>query len=303
MLLHHIITALLVAVAPAALTRGGGEFSSSPPLLDALCEPECSHQPVLNQEPDEDPESIETVEDLLDALESADADLASFSAVVKYIKEDLLLDDVQERRGTLYYRVAPETAQRQFAVLFTRLRFGKEWHDDLKDYVFDGRFLIERLHQEHQFFKREVVRPGETYDPLSIDGPFPLPIGQKKADLLRRFEATLLDPSTEGRLAGNYHMLLTARDRSDDDRLETVELWYDRETLLPTKAVVTEKTGDLSTVELANPARNPAELDQSVFSTQTPDPLDGWTIEISHLSPEQGGLGHSQKPRPGDDGQ
>lgn len=300
MLIHQIIASLMAMLAARAFS-GSVATHVSPPPPDARCEPECSHQPGTQVHQDTTPTQgpVSTVDDLLSALASADANLTSFSAVVKYVKEDLLLDDVQERRGTLRYRVDQDSGLRQFSVMFTRLRLGNVWHDDRKDYVFDGRFLVERLHVEHQFFKREVVRPGEQYDPLSIDGPFPLPIGQKKSDLLRRFDAKLLEPENEGRLAGHYHLMLTARDRTDGDRLDTVELWYDPASLLPTKAVVTEKTGDLSTVELAEPARNPADLDPGLFSTMTPDPLEGWKIEITHLDFGQEGMG--RKPVGGSD--
>jgi len=233
--------------------------------------------------------TIETADDLLDALEDADANLQDFSARLKYIKEDVLTTDRQERRGTIHYQVVPESGARQFAVLFTTLQLDERKFEEQKDYIFDGRYLVERITKERQFFKREVVRPGEEYDPLSIDGPFPLPIGQKKKAILRRFDTELITPDTEGRLKGFYHLKLTARDRTDEgDELDTVNLWYDPDTLLPAKAVVADKTGDLSIMELAKIESNTG-VKPDVFSTKLPEPRDGWMIEITNLQREPEG--------------
>lgn len=229
---------------------------------------------------------IDNVDALLEALERADEDLRDFTASIKYVKEDVLIGDTQERRGKIYFYVKPETEDskkiRQFAVHFESLMLGERKTEEIKDFIFDGRYLVERLPDQHQFFKREVVRAGEEFDPLSIDGPFPLPIGQKKSELLKRFEAKLLTADVEGRLAGFYHMLLTVRDQSDNDELEKIDLWYDPANLLPAKAIIIEKTGDINTVELAKIELN-AGLVADLFSTETPDPAEGWKIEISRL--------------------
>jgi len=48
------------------------------------------------------------------------------------------------------------------------------------------------------FQKRQVVAPGESFDPLSIDGPFPLPLGQKRETVLARFDVKLIEDDGEG---------------------------------------------------------------------------------------------------------
>ena len=63
-------------------------------------------------------------------------------------------------------------------------------------YAFDGQWVVEKTPADKQFTKRQVVPPGEDFDPLRIgEGPFPVPVGQRKADILDRFDAEIL-PAT-----------------------------------------------------------------------------------------------------------
>lgn len=237
--------------------------------------------------PEESPATIgapiRTVDELLDALEQADENLQHFTATIRYAKVQGLIGDEQVRKGTVHYRVEPGTGTRQFVISFRQLIIGNALEEEARDFIFDGHWLVERINDEKQFLKREVVRPGEAFDPLSIDGPFPLPIGQKKDDILQRFNAELLPAETEGRLAGYYRLRLTPRRPGDAEDLEQVDLWYDPATLLPGRAVIVEKGGDQSTVDLAG-IDTATAADPAMFDTTTPRPEDGWRIEVSRLN-------------------
>ena len=55
--------------------------------------------------------------------------------------------------------------------------------------MFDGQWLIEKRPDKKQFVAREIAAPGEDFDPLSIkEGIMPIPIGQRAADVLERFD-------------------------------------------------------------------------------------------------------------------
>ncbi|MFG0331346.1 MAG: outer membrane lipoprotein carrier protein LolA [Phycisphaerales bacterium] len=227
--------------------------------------------------------SIDSAEALLEALERSESDLRDLRGLVRYTTEQGLLGNVQVRTGDLFYRVDPAGETRQFAIHFKELRVDEKIESSSKDYVFDGRWLVERLNDEKQFFKREVVAPGDSFDALSLDGPFPLPIGQRKDEILKRFDARLLPPESSGRLAGHHHLELTPRDVTNElEDLEQVDLWYDSTTLLPLRAVVVEKSGDISTVDLAD-LRRDTGVDQSMFATESPDVGSGWRIEVTRL--------------------
>jgi len=232
--------------------------------------------------------AYESVDALLDALEKAAEPVHDLSAKIRYTTEDTLLGDTTTRTGALHFRRAPATGARQFAVRFVSLQSGDTVEKVSKDYIFDGIYLVERLNDEKQFFKRQTVRTGEQIDPLSIDGPFPLPLGQKKADILKRFEAAMLEPDAEGVRKGFLHIRLTARDRSAEENLDTVDLWYDPVTLMPSKVIVKEKaeSGDVNTAELADVTVNGPAADDSLYDTKEPAREEGWFVEIAPLKDE-----------------
>ena len=232
--------------------------------------------------------AYESVDALLDALEKAAEPVQNLSAKIRYTTEDTLLGDTTTRTGELHFRRAPATGARQFAVSFVSLQSGDTVEKVSKDYIFDGIYLVERLNDEKQFFKRQTVRTGEQIDPLSIDGPFPLPLGQKKADILKRFEAEMLEPDAEGARKGFLHIRLTARNRGQEENLDTVDLWYDPATLMPRKVIVKEKaeSGDINTAELAEVTVNGPAADDALYDTKEPAREEGWFVEIAPLKDE-----------------
>lgn len=247
-----------------------------------------------------DQQEIKTAEDLLDALDKADANLRDFSARILYSKEQGLLGDIQTRTGNLYFlnestNITNNNTEskriRKFRVEFEKLEMGDAVQTESKDYIFDGQWLVERINAEKQFIRREVVQSkDDNYDPLAVDGPFPLPIGQSKAAVLKRFNATLLPPETEeGRLHNFYKLKLTPKEKTRiddstnellDESIENLTLWYDPQTLLPWKILVNEDNGDIKTVMLAKVKLN-TNLNQNLFDTTPPDPLEtGWRVTI-----------------------
>ena len=241
------------------------------------------------------PQTFKTAEQLLDALDKADANLRDFSARILYSKEQGLLGDIQTRIGNLYFLNDNNHSKRvrKFRVEFERLEMGDVVQNDSKDYIFDGRWMVERVNNEKQFIRREVVQSkDDNYDPLAVDGPFPLPIGQSKAAVLKRFNATLLPPETEeGSLHNFYKLKLTPKSKARidestdellDESIQHLTLWYDPQTLLPWKVLLNEDNGDIKTVMLAKVKIN-TNLDngQKLFDTTPPDPLTtGWRVTI-----------------------
>lgn len=227
---------------------------------------------------------------LLDALERADKGLENFSARVRYEKIKGLVGDAQVREGTLWFRVEPEANVRQFSVNFERLRIGNAVEEEIREFVFDGRWLVERIPGERQFLKREVVRPGEDFDPMSLEGPFPIPVGQKKFDILRRFNAELIPPSEDDPAhlrrgdASYHHLYLVPKQMGDDEDIEEAHFWYDAETLLPAEAIIVFTDGDETNVRLVRREKD-VEMDDALFDTTTP--ATGWKVEVTLLKDAQ----------------
>jgi hypothetical protein len=248
-------------------------------------------------------------DDLLRRLETADAGLKSLEADVLYHRVFGLEGDEQERRGKLYFVDSkqvgadgkPAPGSRKFAIDFKTLKMGKDpamTQDQVL--VFDGEWLIEKKPVEKQIVKRQITRAGQGFDPLKVgEGPFPLPIGQKREDILRRFDAELL-PAGEGLggvnpelqkalvkfVEGAYQLKLTPKPGDLSTEFKEVRLWYraDQSTgeLLPRLARTVTKEGDIATVQLANVKVN-QPVPGGVMDTTAPE---GWKQDIQELPQE-----------------
>jgi hypothetical protein len=265
---------------------------------------------------------FKSADDLLAALERADADLVSLTADIRYDRTFELQGDRQVRTGKLYFvsggsagpapqpGAAPKRG-RQFAVAFQDLLVGNTYREEPKSYTFNGEWLVEKYPAEKPplIIKRQVVPPGQTFDPLKIgEGPFPVPIGQKSADIVRRFDVVLLpgdaglDPAPDAEAAdklaseklkefvrGAAHLKLVPKPQfAPDEEFTEVHLWYKRDSrgsLLPRMARTVDKQNNVSVVQLINVAVQRAGEARNEAAAVPPDVLDtsepaGWNIQV-----------------------
>lgn len=246
------------------------------------------------------PGEIATADDLLTALETADAGLNTLRAGIRYDRTFEIAGDRQVREGELYFQARREgdRADRKFAIRFNRLIVGERVRDEVKEFIFDGEWLVEKLPGEKPplFTKRQVVPPGERFDPLRIgEGPMPIPIGQRRADILSRYTAELVsadadlsEPDLKAFVKDSYQLKLMPRpDRPDEDEFREIRLWYRRGVeaggkpgmLLPRMARTINRSGDESVVQLINVQVN-APIPEAVMATQTPGAKDGWDVQV-----------------------
>ncbi len=278
--------AIATTPASAASDPGGGVPPAEAPAEASAETPVDSTTPTF-----------ENADALLRALEHADTGLKTLLARINYFKTFAIQSDTQERRGTLYFEAesSPDgktPPRRRFAVTFDELIVGDRSEKSTLHYAFDGEWVVEKTPDDHQFTKRQVVPPGETFDPLKIgEGPFPVPIGQKRAEILSRFEATL-PPPAEGLENPNYVMfvefnalvelLLKPKPGTPEaDSFEEVRIWYQPTGhMLPLIAKTITPAGDESLVILTDPVVN-KPIDESVFSTELPPADENWHVHIS----------------------
>lgn len=253
---------------------------SAPPAVAPVAEPPRAESPESTS-PAIDP----AIDALLTRIESSAKDLASFAAKIAYEKEDAILLRTETRTGEIIYQI--EGDQKRFAVLFDRRIIPPRADARLYHYVFDGRWLAEIDHENKQFIKREIVAPGQTLDPLKLgEGPFPLPIGQAKADVLARFDVALLpDVPADGLLKPLKDvdgLALTPKAGTVEAReYQRIDIYYDRATSLPLGINAIEINDDRKTVRLSDLKLNPA-LDEAALkklSIAEPDPRQ-WKIDI-----------------------
>jgi hypothetical protein len=252
---------------------------------------------------------IKTADDLLNRLETSDKELKSLSAGMLYDRVFGLAGDRQVRKGQLHFidtkekddKGQPAPGSRKFAIKFESLKLGTQgWRPEEKTMVFDGHWLIEKMPAEKQVIKREVVPAGKAFDPLKIgEGPFPIPVGQKREDILKRFNAELL--AAEDGIVGNepadtqklkefvtkakaYQLKLTPK--GEDQDFKEIRLWYSQQegtgALLPVMARTVNQQDDVSIVELVKVKLN-QEPPKEVFDAQAPA---GWQVQVEELKPE-----------------
>lgn len=249
--------------------------------------PPASTQPKLS--------APDPVIDLLDQLEESTKNLRDFQATIRYAMWDAALEQQQLRTGKLIYQANPSDGSKRFAILFDTLVVGRRKQDHNKHYIFADGWLVEIDHENKHFIKRQIVKPGGKYDPLKLgEGPFPLPIGQPKHEVLARFDVKLLDkPSDEflaSRLVGldvRGMVLVPKPNTPEAEKFSKVELFYDAKLLLPiainaisAQAVDPDDPNSYNrkTVWLIDVKRNQG-VDESKLSIAEPDKTK-WDVDI-----------------------
>jgi hypothetical protein len=131
------------------------------------------------------------------------------------------------------------------------------------------------------------VPPGKTLDPLKLgEGPFPLPIGQSRDEVLARFDVTKPEELPDEALLKDIDMadglLLVPKPGTEEfNEFARVEIFYDRATSLPVGIFAVEADAGRKIVRLRNLKRNPT-LDEATLKKldiAEPDPKE-WRIDI-----------------------
>ncbi|MHC4716839.1 MAG: LolA family protein [Planctomycetota bacterium] len=267
----------------AAVGRAGGEGPA--PVGESAAEV-AAEPPADSPPPKLIVDERNPTDDLLNRLERSHADLRDFQADLFYLKWDNVLKQDEIRIGEVLYQVKADGSKR-FAILFERLLKRNRAREHRKHYVFDGSWLVEIDHEAKIFIKRQIVPPDQQFDPLKLgEGPFPLPVGQPADEVRARFKVRrLLEPKDEtlaerlGGRAVDGLLLVPKPGTALAEDVKQMEVFYDRQSLLPVGVCVTEVNGDRKTVVLTNLKRN-AGVDENKLSIEEPDPLDGWRIDI-----------------------
>ncbi len=244
---------------------------------------------------------IKTSDDLLSALENADANFRSLQADLRKTK----VFGELEGGGTLTYlgtaifiSEPPEAAKpgakprRMFQVDFTSTIADNVKKAEQRTFIFDGQWFVERQPDVKQIHKRQIVPPGQTVDPLAIgEGPFPVPIGQKRERILQRFTAELLPPNDfpDAKQAGEfvkdtYQLKLIPRPSADEaQKYREVRIWYRTSDLLPRFARTVERDDAVNIVALMNIKLN-QPVPTTAFDTTVPQ---GWDAQIDEYRAAQ----------------
>ncbi len=197
------------------------------------------------------PQKFESPEAMLSALEKAGDMISTFRANVIYDRVDAVSENRERRTGQIVLaQIAGQLKSRILAIMFDQL-IDASGHatTERQRFVFSGGWLFEFDDQRHQLIARELVAPGEQLDPLRIgEGPIPIPIGQKKEQVLQRFELKFAEQPAEPllkRLENIQGLALHPKQNAGvDPDLGDICVWYDLTTLMPVAVKATIKGGD-----------------------------------------------------------
>ncbi|MBM4112564.1 MAG: hypothetical protein FJ253_04190 [Phycisphaerae bacterium] len=219
-------------------------------------------------------------------VEAATADLRDFRAGVIVERVDSLTEESERRSGQVILEAA--SSGRRFAISFDSF-IGPDGRADesRRQFVYDSGWLAEIDFERKQFVNRQIVAPGELFDPLRVgEGPLPLPLGQRAEEVFARFEVEPASPPERGllrHLSGVRGVRLTPKPGLPErEETESVDLFYDASTLLPRGVLQRRPNGDRVEVLLREPRMNEGldENARSLLTIRTPDPRDGWAVDV-----------------------
>lgn len=305
----HALPAVQSAPQPAAQPAAQPEPPTEPKMS-----PECL-APVDPKAPADPNAPFPTAGAMLDALEKADATLRTLTADLRYEREFEIHGDRQVRIGKLVYTVTEPVASdpapkgenptsepvrdRRFGVRFESLQVGRRVEPEVYEVVFDGRWLVEKRPAIKELTRTEIVRPGDAFDPLRIgQGPFPVPVGQRRADIESRYDVTLLapddglealderdTPALRAFVEGSQQLRLVIKpELAPSEDLREIRLWYRRGSdgvLLPRLARTLNRAGDVSLVQMINVRVN-GPVPADVLDTAAPP---DWNQQVRPLPP------------------
>lgn len=184
--------------------------------------------------------AVPQVDQILDRLEKKGDQVRDIQSRITFSKIDPVLEDKQIFYGILRFK--EDKPNPRFFIRFDKFtqegmtRDVKEWH------VFDGQWYIEAREKTKTIVKRQVVRPGETVNVFRLgQGPFPLPFGQKKADIEKHFSVKLIEPQATDP-ANSFHVECTPKPSSDmEKRYGKIDFYIDKAMDLPVRVRTTEK--------------------------------------------------------------
>lgn len=232
------------------------------------------------------PSVASRVDEFLTELERTGATIDTLSGGLSLEKYDALVEESERRFGRVV--VDKKDGKRRFAIYFEEFVDGSGRSDRSVDHwIYSDGWLCEQDHRNKSFTKRQIVAPGENFDPLALgEGPIPIPIGQKKAEVLARFEVGEAEVPIDIPLLGSMKnvaglKLVPKAGTPMAKETAAIELFYDRTTLAPTGVVIREKNGNRTVARIAKPVVNgevKAE-DRALLEIPEPDPKQ-WTIDV-----------------------
>lgn len=236
-----------------------------------------------------------TADELLARLETADRTLESLSANIRYVTVSTLDGDTQTRLGRVFFVSAPAGADgaraKSINVTFDTVQQDGKKSEEGRSFILNRGVFVEKSTKDKQINRYKLGVKGRVIDPLKIgEGPFPLPFGQKAADIKARFEVEFLsgtdgmtfkDEGVKRFYEGTYQLRLVpkAGEKAAKEFAEA-RIWFEKKDLIPVQARTTKLEGAGSDEFFLWDILLNQPVEETLFDTTTPA---GWLEEQKEL--------------------
>ena len=202
---------------------------------------------------------------LLDAMHSVGKDMQSLAADVELISVDEDFGDESVKIGSITIARTPDGDSKAL-LTFTQKRSGNKIVDEKEVFLLDGPLLVRRNYQTKKQITDHIRKDGEKTDLFKLgQGPFPLPIGQPREEVLKEFDVTKIDESKNDLPNTTGLRLKTKPGSAFEKQFKQIDVWIDLTDHLPKKILTASakgnetKTALLKSMRLNN-AVKPEEL-------------------------------------------
>ena len=187
-----------------------------------------------------------SVDQILDAADQAGQNLKDFDANITLKSEDPVTGDKEKYVGHLWFQDRGDDNVRMH-VLFDKIIVGNQIKNkQMKEYLLSDGWLTTRNYTKDggDQNRTQVIKPGQKVNLLKLgEGPFPLPIGQKKQDVLAQFNVTKVAPTNDDPADTVHLKLIPKKDSSLDRKFKTLDFWLDDKTHMPARIETLDKSG------------------------------------------------------------
>jgi len=217
---------------------------------------------------------VNYISSVLDGLRQKTSQLRSYQCEVNYLFSQPVLESKTLRTGNLYYARLGNGSK-------LRINFDTLTQDENpqqkygEQYIFDGQWLTHIDYQIKQVQKRQLAEtnePTRQTDGGQVDAfelakrNFPLIGFDKTEDLQQQFDINLV-----GEPNGLTHLHLKVKpDSQYKDDYKSVEVWIDKQLMLPAKISAVSTDGDIYEISFAKPKVD-EPINEKVFEWIIPD--------------------------------
>jgi hypothetical protein len=176
-----------------------------------------------------------SVDQILDALDQRGKQLEDFTADVDLTDVDIATGSDSKLIGKVRMQRLPGDDSR-IRVVFDKKVVNDVAKPDKSEYMLSRGWLIDRDYPGRKEIRRQVLRPGQKMNLLKLgEGPFPLPLGQDKADVHKQFEVTKIPPGKDDP-PGTIHARLVPKPGTQfEPKFKKIDVWVDPTSRMPVK--------------------------------------------------------------------